>query len=153
MHVNLEMSSVMFRWHLLPPIGLQLLNNNVKSADLLNILQGTVYPIRNHIELPFVAAPFSLPDNYEYMLYCGVSEYFFKSASLSYYTAGAFNIKFLEEVCWMITFFKINMGWTYIRFLQQDHHSSLSPNSHNTECKEESYGFPSLYLFSLKSSL
>uniref|UniRef100_A0A8C3RKY1 Bactericidal permeability-increasing protein n=1 Tax=Chelydra serpentina TaxID=8475 RepID=A0A8C3RKY1_CHESE len=32
------------------------------------------------------------------MLYFGISEYFFKSASLAYYTAGAFNITIAEEL-------------------------------------------------------
>ncbi|NXW44408.1 BPIFC protein, partial [Nyctiprogne leucopyga] len=60
-------------------------------------LKGTVYPVGNHTDPPFVPAPFDLPDQGDSMLYLGVSSYFLKSASLAYYRAGAFNITISEE--------------------------------------------------------
>ncbi|XP_074023608.1 bactericidal permeability-increasing protein-like [Numenius arquata] len=61
-------------------------------------LKGTVYPVGNHTDPPFVPAPFALPDQGDSMLYLGVSSYFLKSASLAYYRAGAFNITISEEL-------------------------------------------------------
>lgn len=61
-------------------------------------LQGTVYPVGNHTDPPFVPAPFALPNQGGSMIYLGVSSYFVKSASLAYYRAGAFNITISKEV-------------------------------------------------------
>ncbi|KAH1187301.1 hypothetical protein KIL84_020050 [Mauremys mutica] len=61
-------------------------------------LKGAIYPVGNWTDLAFVPAPFILPDKSDSMLYFGISEYFFKSASLAYYTAGAFNITIIEEL-------------------------------------------------------
>ncbi|XP_062425390.1 BPI fold-containing family C protein [Rhea pennata] len=55
-------------------------------------LKGTVYPVGNHTDPPFMPAPFTLPSQGDSMLYLGVSNYFLKSASLAYYRAGIFNI-------------------------------------------------------------
>ncbi|KAM6425288.1 BPI fold-containing family C protein-like [Rhynochetos jubatus] len=55
-------------------------------------LKGTVYPVGNHTDPPFVPAPFALRNQGDSMLYLGVSSYFLRSASLAYYRAGAFNI-------------------------------------------------------------
>ncbi|XP_074839947.1 BPI fold-containing family C protein [Carettochelys insculpta] len=61
-------------------------------------LKGAIYPVRNWTDLAFVPAPFILPDKNDSMLYLGISEYFFQSASLAYYKAGAFNINIAEEL-------------------------------------------------------
>ncbi|XP_026513262.1 BPI fold-containing family C protein [Terrapene carolina triunguis] len=61
-------------------------------------LKGAIYPVGNWTDLAFVPAPFILPDKSDSMLYFGISEYFFRSASLAYYTAGAFNITIVEEL-------------------------------------------------------
>ncbi|XP_071894343.1 BPI fold-containing family C protein isoform X3 [Anas platyrhynchos] len=61
-------------------------------------LKGTVYPVGNHTDPPFVPAPFGLSNHGDSMLYLGVSNYFLKSASLAYYRAGAFNITISKEL-------------------------------------------------------
>lgn len=61
-------------------------------------LQGTVYPVGNHTDPPFVPAPFDLPNKIDSMLYLGVSNYFLKSATLAYYRAGVFNITISKDV-------------------------------------------------------
>ncbi|KAM6292615.1 BPI fold-containing family C protein-like [Porphyrio hochstetteri] len=61
-------------------------------------LKGTVYPVGNHTDPPFMPAPFALPNQGDSMIYLGVSSYFLKSASLAYYRAGAFNITILKEL-------------------------------------------------------
>ncbi|KAM6144536.1 BPI fold-containing family C protein [Phoenicopterus ruber ruber] len=68
-------------------------------------LKGTVYPVGNHTDPPFVPAPFALPNQGDSMLYLGVSSYFLKSASLAYYRAGAFNITISKELA---TTFNLN---------------------------------------------
>ncbi|XP_067415095.1 BPI fold-containing family C protein [Emydura macquarii macquarii] len=61
-------------------------------------LKGAIYPVGNWTDPSFVPAPFTFPDKSDSMLYLGISEYFFKYASLAYYTAGAFNITIVEEL-------------------------------------------------------
>ncbi|KFQ22875.1 BPI fold-containing family C protein, partial [Merops nubicus] len=68
-------------------------------------LKGTVCPVGNCTEPPFVPAPFALPNQSDSMLYLGVSSYFLKSASLAYYRAGVFNITISEELA---TTFNLN---------------------------------------------
>ncbi|NXV88754.1 BPIFC protein, partial [Calonectris borealis] len=61
-------------------------------------LKGIVYPAGNYSGPPYVAAPFTIPDQSDSMLYLAFSEYFFQTCSFAYYTAGAFNITIAEEV-------------------------------------------------------
>ncbi|POI30320.1 hypothetical protein CIB84_005930, partial [Bambusicola thoracicus] len=61
-------------------------------------LKGTVYPVGNHTDPPFVPAPFGLPNKIDSMLYLGVSNYFLKSATLAYYRAGVFNITISKDL-------------------------------------------------------
>ncbi|KAM9228863.1 BPI fold-containing family C protein [Dugong dugon] len=57
-------------------------------------LKGTFYPLENLADPPFSPVPFTLPEHSDSMLYVGISDYFFKSASFAYFTAGAFNVTF-----------------------------------------------------------
>ncbi|NXT17336.1 BPIFC protein, partial [Syrrhaptes paradoxus] len=61
-------------------------------------LKGTVYTAGNYTDPPYVAAPFTIPDQSDSMLYLAFSEYFFQTSSLAYYIAGAFNTTITEEV-------------------------------------------------------
>lgn len=65
------------------------------SADTF---QGIVYPAGNYTGPPYVAAPFTIPDQSDSMLHLAFSEYFFQTSSFAYYTAGAFSITIAEEV-------------------------------------------------------
>ncbi|OXB59116.1 hypothetical protein ASZ78_006357 [Callipepla squamata] len=60
-------------------------------------LKGTVYPVGNHTDPPFVPAPFGLPNKGDSMLYLGVSNYLLNSATLAYYRAGVFNIAITKD--------------------------------------------------------
>ncbi|XP_030324435.1 BPI fold-containing family C protein [Calypte anna] len=62
-------------------------------------LKGIVYPTGNYTAPPYVAAPFTIPDQRDSMLYLAFSEYFFQTSSFAYYTAGAFNVTIAEETC------------------------------------------------------
>ncbi|XP_026355514.1 BPI fold-containing family C protein [Ursus arctos] len=55
-------------------------------------LKGVFYPLDNLTDPPFSPVPFVLPERSDSMLYVGISEFFFKSASFAYFTAGAFNV-------------------------------------------------------------
>uniref|UniRef100_A0A8C5VHI7 Bactericidal permeability-increasing protein n=1 Tax=Microcebus murinus TaxID=30608 RepID=A0A8C5VHI7_MICMU len=55
-------------------------------------LKGVFYPLENLADPPFSPVPFVLPEGSDSMLYIGISEYFFKSASFAYFSAGAFNV-------------------------------------------------------------
>ncbi|XP_045408972.1 BPI fold-containing family C protein [Lemur catta] len=55
-------------------------------------LKGVFYPLENLADPPFSPVPFMLPERSDSMLYIGISEYFFKSASFAYFTAGAFDV-------------------------------------------------------------
>ncbi|NXE23292.1 BPIFC protein, partial [Ardeotis kori] len=61
-------------------------------------LKGTVYAAGNYTGPPYVAAPFTIPDQSDSMLYLAFSEYFFQTSTFAYYTTGAFNITITEEV-------------------------------------------------------
>ncbi|XP_006897593.1 PREDICTED: BPI fold-containing family C protein [Elephantulus edwardii] len=63
------------------------------TEDYIDLnFKGTFYPLENLADPPFSAEPFMLPERSDSMLYVGISEYFFKSASFAHFTAGAFNV-------------------------------------------------------------
>lgn len=63
-----------------------------------DFLQGTVYPVGNHTDPPFVPALFALPNRSDSIIYLGVSSYFLEAASLAHFRAGDFYITISEEV-------------------------------------------------------
>ncbi|XP_063560903.1 BPI fold-containing family C protein isoform X2 [Gorilla gorilla gorilla] len=60
-------------------------------------LKGVFYPLENLTDPPFSPVPFVLPERSNSMLYIGITEYFFKSASFAHFTAGAFNVTLSTE--------------------------------------------------------
>ncbi|NXF02601.1 BPIFC protein, partial [Smithornis capensis] len=68
-------------------------------------LKGMVFPAGNYTGSPYVAVPFTIPDQSDSMLYLAFSEYFFQTSSFAYYTAGAFNMTIAEDTC---SYFNIN---------------------------------------------
>ncbi|KAL1775254.1 BPI fold-containing family C protein [Sigmodon hispidus] len=55
-------------------------------------LKGAFYPLESLVDPPFLPAPFELPENRNSMLYIGISEYFFKSASFAHFVSGALGV-------------------------------------------------------------
>uniref|UniRef100_A0A8C2VGB8 Bactericidal permeability-increasing protein n=2 Tax=Chinchilla lanigera TaxID=34839 RepID=A0A8C2VGB8_CHILA len=55
-------------------------------------LKGVFYPLDNLADPPFSPEPFELPERLDSMVYIGISEYFFQSASFAHFAAGAFSI-------------------------------------------------------------
>ncbi|XP_044297000.1 BPI fold-containing family C protein [Varanus komodoensis] len=76
----------------------------VFSSSITLDLKGTVYPVGKVTEPPIKPAPFTLPETMDCMFYIGVSEYFFQSASLAYFTCGAFNASTADELS---SYFKV----------------------------------------------
>ncbi|XP_054181434.1 BPI fold-containing family C protein isoform X3 [Homo sapiens] len=60
-------------------------------------LKGVFYPLENLTDPPFSPVPFVLPERSNSMLYIGIAEYFFKSASFAHFTAGVFNVTLSTE--------------------------------------------------------
>ncbi|MBZ3871156.1 tRNA-splicing ligase RtcB-like protein [Sciurus carolinensis] len=58
----------------------------------LSTKEGVFYPLENLADPPFSPVPFVLPERSDSMIYIGISEYFFKSASFAHFVAGAFGV-------------------------------------------------------------
>ncbi|KAM9203229.1 LOW QUALITY PROTEIN: BPI fold-containing family C protein [Mergus octosetaceus] len=63
----------------------------------LDLKEIAFHPAGNYTGPPYVAAPFTIPDQMDSMLYLAFSEYFFQTSSFAYYAAGAFNKTIAEE--------------------------------------------------------
>ncbi|XP_032077014.1 BPI fold-containing family C protein [Thamnophis elegans] len=78
-------------------IDYSLINSSTILETSINLdLKGTVYPVEEITEPHFKPTPFVLNENNS-MFYIGISEYFLQSASLAYYTSGAFTISAEQE--------------------------------------------------------
>ncbi|XP_021114006.1 BPI fold-containing family C protein isoform X2 [Heterocephalus glaber] len=55
-------------------------------------LKGVFYPLEDLTDPLFSPEPFELPERSDSMLYIGISEHFFRSASFAHFTAGAFSV-------------------------------------------------------------
>ncbi|KAM6153252.1 BPI fold-containing family C protein [Erethizon dorsatum] len=55
-------------------------------------LKGVFHPLDDLTDPPFSQEPFELPERLDSMLYIGISEYFFQSASFAHFAAGAFSM-------------------------------------------------------------
>ncbi|KAK2121433.1 hypothetical protein P7K49_002819 [Saguinus oedipus] len=75
-----------------PEITENYLDLNLKKYHMSLPLGGVFYPLENLVDPYFSPVPFVLPERSNSMLYIGIAEYFFKSASFAYFTAGAFNV-------------------------------------------------------------
>uniref|UniRef100_A0ABM5GEQ3 Bactericidal permeability-increasing protein n=1 Tax=Pogona vitticeps TaxID=103695 RepID=A0ABM5GEQ3_9SAUR len=80
-------------------IDYSLVKSPLICGTFINLdLKGTIYPAADESEPPFKPDPFILPEEVDSMLYIGVSEYFFQTASLAYYTSGAFDGSVAEQL-------------------------------------------------------
>nr|BAM21037.1 bactericidal permeability-increasing protein [Oplegnathus fasciatus] len=72
-------------------LDLPLTGSPVVDNSSLNLgLKGEFYSIKTHAEPPFEAQPFTMPEQPDYMLSVGLSEFTLNSASYAYYSAGLF---------------------------------------------------------------
>uniref|UniRef100_A0A803TV94 Bactericidal permeability-increasing protein n=1 Tax=Anolis carolinensis TaxID=28377 RepID=A0A803TV94_ANOCA len=71
---------------------------SISLASISVDFKGAVYSALNRTQLSFEPDPFHLPNTRDFMLYIGISEYFFRSASLAYYTSGAFDVSIEKEL-------------------------------------------------------
>ncbi|KAM6438143.1 BPI fold-containing family C protein-like [Liasis olivaceus] len=73
-------------------VDYSLINSSAISESSVDLdLKVTFYPVEKITEPPFKPTTFDLPDENNSMLYVGVSEYFFQSALLAYYTSRGFD--------------------------------------------------------------
>ncbi|KAJ7330166.1 hypothetical protein JRQ81_016340 [Phrynocephalus forsythii] len=99
--INMELRQHQVRTHIdaFAVIDYSLINSPSIFKTFINLyFKGTIYPAANETEPPFKPNPFMLPDGVDSMLYIGVSEYFFQTASLAYYTSGAFDASVAEQL-------------------------------------------------------
>ncbi|XP_029012184.1 bactericidal permeability-increasing protein-like [Betta splendens] len=86
---HLQAMNVSFDLNPVVMLDLPLTGLPVITASSLTLgLKGEFYSIRTHTEPPFKAQPFTLPEQQDYMLSLGLSEFTLNSASFGYYTAG-----------------------------------------------------------------
>ncbi|XP_034258945.1 BPI fold-containing family C protein [Pantherophis guttatus] len=79
-------------------IDYSLINSSTILESSINLdLKGTVYPVEEITEPPFKPTPFVLLNENNSMFYIGISEYLLQSASLAYFTSGAFTISAEQE--------------------------------------------------------
>ncbi|XP_013857152.1 bactericidal permeability-increasing protein [Austrofundulus limnaeus] len=60
----------------------------IEASNLKMGLKGEFYSIKTHMEPPFVAQPFTMPEQPDHMLSVGMSEFTMNSASYGYFSAG-----------------------------------------------------------------
>ncbi|XP_003405365.1 BPI fold-containing family C protein [Loxodonta africana] len=90
---NLSMLEVLTKINNHTLLDYSLINSPEITENYMDLnLKGTFYPLENLTDPPFSPVPFTLPERSDSMLYVGISDYFFKSASFAHFTAGAFNV-------------------------------------------------------------
>ncbi|XP_026548692.1 BPI fold-containing family C protein-like [Notechis scutatus] len=88
-------------------IDYSLINSSTILESSINLdLKGTVYSVEEITEPPFKPTPFVLLNENNSMFYIGISEYFLQSASVAYYTSGAFTISAEQEEM-LASYFKL----------------------------------------------
>ncbi|XP_036758735.2 BPI fold-containing family C protein isoform X1 [Manis pentadactyla] len=93
LNANLSMLKVLTKIDNYTLLDYSLINSPEIAENYIDLnLKGLVYPLENLTDSHFSPVPFALPELSDSMLYVGISEYFFKSASFAYFTAGIFNI-------------------------------------------------------------
>ncbi|XP_006865303.1 PREDICTED: BPI fold-containing family C protein [Chrysochloris asiatica] len=93
LNVNLSMLEVLTKINNYTVLDYSLIDSPEITENYIDLdLKGTFYPLDNLADPPFSADPFMLPERSDSMLYIGISEYFFKSASFAHFSAGAFNV-------------------------------------------------------------
>uniref|UniRef100_A0AAQ5WXG0 Bactericidal permeability-increasing protein n=1 Tax=Amphiprion ocellaris TaxID=80972 RepID=A0AAQ5WXG0_AMPOC len=79
------------------------------DASRLNLgLKGEFYSIRSHKEPPFKAQPFTMPEQPDYMLAVGLSDFTLNSASYGYYSDGLLQIVINDSMIPSISPIRLN---------------------------------------------
>ncbi|XP_069870481.1 BPI fold-containing family C protein [Dipodomys merriami] len=90
-NVNLSALEVLIKIDNYTLLDCSLVSSPEISEHYLDLnLKGVFYPLENLADPTFSPVPFVLPDRRDSMLYIGISEYFFRSASFAHFIAGAF---------------------------------------------------------------
>ncbi|XP_023613000.1 BPI fold-containing family C protein isoform X2 [Myotis lucifugus] len=93
LNANLSMLEVLTKIDNYTLLDFSLMSSPEITENYIDLnLKGVFYPLENLADPPFSPVPFELPERSDSMLYIGISEYFFKSASFAHFAAGAFNV-------------------------------------------------------------
>ncbi|XP_019498130.1 PREDICTED: BPI fold-containing family C protein [Hipposideros armiger] len=93
LNTNLSMLEVLTKIDNYTVLDYSLISSPEITENYVDLnLKGTFYPLENLADPPFSPVPFVLPERSDSMLYIGISEYFFKSASFAYFTTGALDV-------------------------------------------------------------
>ncbi|XP_036923808.1 BPI fold-containing family C protein [Sturnira hondurensis] len=93
LNANLSMLEVLTKIDNYTVLDYSLMSSPEITENYIDLnLKGVFYPVDDLTDPPFPPVPFELPERSDSMLYIGISEYFFKSASFAHFTAGAFNV-------------------------------------------------------------
>ncbi|KAM5334591.1 BPI fold-containing family C protein isoform 1-T1 [Glossophaga mutica] len=93
LNANLSMLEVLTKIDNYTVLDYSLISSPEITENYIDLnLKGVFYPVDNPTDPPFPPVPFELPARSDSMLYIGISEYFFNSASFAHFTAGAFNV-------------------------------------------------------------
>ncbi|ELK25935.1 Bactericidal/permeability-increasing protein-like 2 [Myotis davidii] len=93
LNANLSMLEVLTKIDNYTLLDYSLMSSPEITENYIDLnLKGAFYPLENLADPPFSPVPFELPERSDSMLYIGISEYFFKSASFAHFAAGAFNV-------------------------------------------------------------
>ncbi|KAK1341542.1 hypothetical protein QTO34_017957 [Cnephaeus nilssonii] len=93
LNANLSMLEVLTKIDNYTLLDYSLMSSPEITENYIDLnLKGVFYPLENLADPPFSPVPFVLPERSDSMLYIGISEYFFKSASFAHFAAGAFNV-------------------------------------------------------------
>ncbi|XP_036313310.1 BPI fold-containing family C protein isoform X2 [Pipistrellus kuhlii] len=93
LNANLSMLEVLTKIDNYTLLDYSLMSSPEITENYIDLnLKGVFYPLENLTDPPFSPVPFVLPERSDSMLYIGISEYFFRSASFAHFAAGAFNV-------------------------------------------------------------
>ncbi|XP_014391466.1 PREDICTED: BPI fold-containing family C protein [Myotis brandtii] len=93
LNANLSMLEVLTKIDNYTLLDFSLMSSPEITENYIDLnLKGVFYPLENLADPPFSPVPFELPERSDSMLYIGISECFFKSASFAHFAAGAFNV-------------------------------------------------------------
>uniref|UniRef100_A0A3P8T3A9 Bactericidal permeability-increasing protein n=1 Tax=Amphiprion percula TaxID=161767 RepID=A0A3P8T3A9_AMPPE len=106
---HLQAMNVSFDVNEVLSLDLPLTDIPLIDASRLNLgLKGEFYSIRSHKEPPFKAQPFTMPEQPDYMLAVGLSDFTLNSASYGYYSDGLLQIVINDSMIPSISPIRLN---------------------------------------------
>ncbi|XP_072413051.1 bactericidal permeability-increasing protein-like [Chiloscyllium punctatum] len=70
----------------------------ITSNSIVLPIKGELYDVQDHVESPFTAQSFKLPNTTDHMLALGLSEYFVNTGGFAYFSAGALHFNITDDM-------------------------------------------------------